>query len=131
MTNKESGIELINEAQQIFEADVANALRNKNYNLVVRRSQEVVELALKGALKILGFDYPKVHHIGDIFARRAKEKMPVADEVLKKIEEISLWLSETRGPSFYLEIKFSENDALKAEADARFVIEEIKKIFGV
>lgn len=52
MTNKESGIELINVAQQIFETDVDNALRNKSYNLVVRRSQEVVELALKGALKI-------------------------------------------------------------------------------
>lgn len=131
MTNKESGIELIKEAQQIFEADVNNALRNRNYNLAVRRSQEVVERALKGALKILGIDYPKAHHIGDIFREKAKEKIGVADEVLEKIEVISFWLSETRGPAFYLEIKFGEKDALKAESDARFVIQEIKKILGV
>ncbi|MEW6685561.1 MAG: HEPN domain-containing protein [Candidatus Edwardsbacteria bacterium] len=130
MTNKEEGVELINQATRIFKRDVTSALRDADYNLVVRRSQEVVELALKGALKILGIDYPKVHHVGDIFRKTISRKgVKITDEVCQKIERISLWLSETREPSFYFERRFRKEDGLKARKDAGFVMREIKKDF--
>ncbi len=129
MTNREEGIELINQATRIFKRDISNALRDNDYNLVIRRAQEVVELTLKGALKILGIDYPKVHHVGDIFRKRIKEKSIEIDEkISEKIEEISLWLSQIREPSFYFERKFSREDALKAQEEAGYVIQEIRKI---
>jgi HEPN domain-containing protein len=132
MTNREEGIELINQATRIFERDISNALRDNDYNLVVRRSQEAVELTLKGALKILGIDYPKVHHVGDIFRKRIKEKsIEIDEEISEKIEEISLWLSQIREPSFYFERKFSREDALKAQEEAGFVIQEIRKILAL
>jgi len=132
MTNKEGGIELFNQARRIFERDVGSAFKDNDYNLVIRRSQEAVELALKGVLRILGIDYPRVHHIGDIFRKRIIEKdVKIKDEVSQKIEDISFWLSETREPSFYFERKFSREDAQKAKEDAGFLIKEIKKILEI
>ncbi|MCX7994562.1 MAG: HEPN domain-containing protein [candidate division WOR-3 bacterium] len=130
MTNKEEGQELIKQAERIFERDVENALKDRDYNLVIRPAQEAVELALKGALKVLGIEYPKIHDVGDIFAMKAKEKCTgIKDEICDRIREVSLWLSEAREPSFYFERKFTEEDATKARNDAGFVIKQIKKIF--
>lgn len=38
------------------------------YGSVARRAQEVVELAWKGALKMLGVDHPKVHDVALVFS---------------------------------------------------------------
>lgn len=37
-------------------------------------TQEVVELALKGALRILGVDFPKVRHVVPVFAEQMRSK---------------------------------------------------------
>ena len=129
MNNFEKGNELIQEADRIFNREVNpvrdvslngvnKAMEDQDYNLVVRRSQEVVELALKGALRILGIDYPKIHDVSDIFARRLKEKMiEFPEKHLEKIKEISMWLSESRAPPFYLEKRYQEEDAKQALND--------------
>ena len=46
MTNKEMGEELLRMARKLFYRDVQGAWRDSDYNMVVRRAQEVVELAL-------------------------------------------------------------------------------------
>ena len=51
---QEEGKKLVLEAGRILRRDVKGALDEDDLNLAVRRSQEVVELALKGALKMLG-----------------------------------------------------------------------------
>ncbi len=66
-TDRELGERFLKEAEWIFEIDLKNALREENYNIVVRRAQEVVELSLKGCLRMLGIDYPKVHDVGSVF----------------------------------------------------------------
>ena len=48
MTNLEVGNKLIEEAEQIFERDAVRAYEEGSWNLCVRRSQEAVEMALKG-----------------------------------------------------------------------------------
>ena len=53
---REGGIRLIQEAEGILRRDAQGALNEKDFNMAVRRAQEVVELTLKGALKILGVD---------------------------------------------------------------------------
>lgn len=128
MTNKEAGERLIKQAGEILEREVRGAWASKDYNMVVRRGQEVVELALKGALRVLGVDYPKVHDVGPIFTEQARKKdIPLGGEILEKIEEISLWLAEARAPSFYGERDYAREDAEKALEDACFVLQEIKE----
>lgn len=101
-------------------------MEEKNYNLAVRRAQEVVELSLKGCLRILGIDYPKVHDAGFVFVREAGNKLRFKEDSLREIERISKWLSEARAPSFYGERDFTSEDAKKAFEDAAFVLSEIK-----
>ena len=126
------GIRLIQEAEGILRRDAQGALNDKDFNMAVRRAQEVVELTLKGALKILGVDYPKVHDVAPLFSDQIRQKRGVGDPtVLQKIEEISLWLAESRAPSFYLDREYSEEDAQQALGDAAFVLSETKKLLGL
>lgn len=125
-TNREFGEKLLKEAEWIFEKDLKTAVEEQNYNIAVRRAQEVVELTLKGCLRILGIDYPKVHDAGGIFTIEAGKKFPFKESSLKEIERISRWLAEARAPSFYGEKDFTNEDAKKALDDANFVLNEIK-----
>ena len=131
-STREGGIRLIQEAEGILRRDAQGALNDKDFNMAVRRAQEVVELTLKGALKILGVDYPKVHDVAPLFSEQVRQKRGVDDPtVLQKIEEISLWLAESRAPSFYLDREYSEEDAQQALGDAAFVLSETKKLLGL
>lgn len=125
-TSKEQGEKLLKEAQWIFENDLKGAMEEENYNLAIRRAQEVVELSLKGCLRILGIDYPKVHDAGLLFVKEAGEKLNFNKNTLTEIERISRWLAEARAPSFYGERDFTSEDAKKAFKNAGFVLKEIK-----
>ncbi len=125
-TNREMGERLLNEAQWIFEKDLKSAIEDENHNIAIRRAQEVVELSLKGCLRILGIDYPKVHDAGFVFVKEAGKKLQFDKNTLTEIERISRWLSEARAPSFYGERDFTSEDAKKAFHDAGFVLKEIK-----
>ena len=129
---QEAGETLIRESESILRRDVQGALDEEDFNMVVRRAQEVVELALKGALKMLGVDYPKVHDVAPVFSEQVRQKQAVVDvEVLERIEDISFWLSQARAPSFYLERDYGEEDARQALRDAVFVLTEVRKILGM
>ena len=131
-TNKEVGMKLIEEAGGIRNRDLNSAWVARDYNMTVRRAQEVVELVLKGVLEILGVDYPKIHDVGHIFAEQViKKSFPVEEDALEKIEEISFWLAEARAPSFYFERDYTEEDARKAFEDASFVYEAIKSALKI
>jgi len=128
---QEEGSRIIQEAEHIFRRDAQGALEEKDFNLVVRRAQEVVELALKGALKIMGVDYPKVHDVAPLFIEQLRQKRGIYDrDLLSKIEEISLWLAQSRTTSFYFEKEYGAGDAEQAIQDASFVLSEIKKLLG-
>jgi HEPN domain-containing protein len=124
-TNREQGEKLLQEAQWIFERDLKTAADEANYNLAVRRAQEVVELAIKGCLRMLSIDYPKIHDAGYVFTKEAGKKIVVQESTLKEIERISKWLAEARAPSFYGERDFTKEDAKRAYNDAAFVLKEI------
>lgn len=104
MNNFEEGSMLIGEARRVLFSDGYKALEESSYNLAVRRAQESVELALKGLLKVLGIEYPKVHDVGELFMLQVTEKFPqVQRKVLERIKDISMRLSRDREPSFYIE----------------------------
>jgi HEPN domain-containing protein len=124
-TNREQGEKLLKEAQWIFERDLKIAVDEENYNLAVRRAQEVVELSLKGCLRIVGIDFPKVHDAGYVFTKEVGKKLVFQERSLKEIERISKWLAEARAPSFYGESDFTKEDSKRAYNDAAFVLREI------
>jgi len=129
---REEGLRLIREAGGILRRDAQGALSEKDFNLVVRRAQEVVELTLKGALKMLGVDYPKVHDVAPLFSDQLRQKKGVSDPtVLQRIEEASLWLAQSRAPSFYFDREYGEEDAEQALKDAAFVLNEVKELLGL
>lgn len=75
MNNREKGEELFLRAERIIKRDIRGALQEDDFNMVVRRAQESVELTLKGALMILGIEYPKVHDVGKVFSEVVERKI--------------------------------------------------------
>jgi HEPN domain-containing protein len=129
---QEDGLRLIREAESILKRDAQGAMNDRDFNLVVRRAQEVVELTLKGALKILGVDYPKIHDVAPVFSDQLQQKQSTSDpSVLQKIEGISLWLAESRAPSFYLDREYGVEDAEQALGDAALVVSETRRLLDV
>lgn len=128
MNTTEEGQKLIAQADWVLEHEARRALDEGNFGLAVRRSQEAVELALKGAVRVLGGDYPKVHDIAPVFGKIVQEKLGKIPETLERIAGISQRLNDARSPSFYMEKDYSSEDATRAYEDARFVLSEVKRI---
>jgi HEPN domain-containing protein len=82
---------------------------------VVRESQEVVELALKGMLRWAGIDPPKIHDVGDLLLRFAERFENVAAPELAALAEASKELRKEREFSFYGDIDFIPTDEYDAE----------------
>jgi len=112
-------------------------INKKGYAYCVRQCQEVVELALKGALRLLGIDFPKWHDIGNILIKE-KEKFP---EWFKKeipdLASYSTYLADLREFTMYgNEIKkkapseiFNISNAENALKDAKKCLINVKKLF--
>ena len=96
---------------------------------VVRESQEAVELALKGMLRSVGIDPPRLHDVSEVL-RGERERLPesVHDCVdrmaaisrdLRRDRELAFYGAEDLVPSDF----YSEEDARRAFQGARFVVE--------
>jgi len=98
------------------------------YSDVVREAQEIVELALKGMLRQVGIEPPKWHDVGGILKEYRARFPEAVNFQIERLAEISSWLRKEREFSFYGEVDFipteeySREDALRAIADAQFVV---------
>ena len=132
--NRDLGAEgrrLIAEAEAILRRDAAGAMGDGDFNLAVRRSQEVVELTLKGGLRLLGLDYPREHDAGQLFCEELRTRMGVADaKVLSRLAAASLWLAQARAPAFYHEKEYGAEDARQAVEDAKFVMRAVRRVLA-
>jgi len=96
---------------------------------VVRESQEVVELALKGLLRIAGLDPPKEHDVSK-FMSRARDRLPtVITDNLRDIRRMSKRLRRDRELSFYGDDDFVPSDEYDAE-DSTEAIQFAEAIVG-
>ena len=131
MNNREKGKALILRAERVIKRDLEGAVKDCDFNMVVRRAQEAVELVLKGALTILGIEYPKIHDVGKVFADVVRRKVgSMESETLEKIIHISTRLSEDRAPAFYGERSYGEEEAKEAHSDALFVLDKAKGLIA-
>jgi HEPN domain-containing protein len=95
---------------------------------VVRESQEVVELTLKGLLRSCGVSPPRMHDVSDVLlAERARlpaeldahvDRMVSVSRRLRRDRELAFYGSEDLTPSGF----YSEDDARAARADAEDLV---------
>ena len=104
---------------------------------VVRESQEAVELALKGLLRGVGIDPPRLHDVSGVL-RGERDRLPesVQDRVdrmaaisrdLRRDRELAFYGAEDLIPSEF----YGEEDACRALDGARFVIETAASVVPV
>jgi HEPN domain-containing protein len=129
MTNLDMARSYLRRAQIILQ-EAEGLFREQVWNLVVRRAQEAVELALKGLLRYAGLEVPHVHDLAG-YLRQNQERLPRAVSAqLDRLISISRRLSEEREISFYgdevLEVPpeelYTQQDAEAALAEARIVL---------
>ncbi|MFN3742682.1 MAG: HEPN domain-containing protein [Anaerolineales bacterium] len=71
------------------------------WNLTLRRAQEAVELALKGALWWAGLEVPRIHDVGVVLRQNRHRFPPEFAAHIPKLASISRALAAERERSFY------------------------------
>ena len=104
---------------------------------VVRESQEIVELALKGLLRSCGVEAPRVHDVSDILkeesARLPASILPELDNLcrisreLRRDRELAFYGAEDLTPSDF----YTQEDAQKAFQGARQTVQHVKTCAGI
>jgi len=106
------------------------------WNLVVRRCQEAVELALKGTLWWAGLEVPWVHDVG-VFLREHRDRFPLGfAQKIPRLASISRVLRAEREQSFYgdaasglpPEMLYGDQDAVEALEKAVFVLDACRRL---
>ena len=99
---------------------------------VVRESQEVVELALKGLLRACGVDPPRIHDVADVLVAE-RERLPAAvrpqldrltsaSRALRRDRELAFYGAEDLTPSSF----YRQTDAAAARDSAREVVAAVR-----
>jgi HEPN domain-containing protein len=121
---------------RVIEGEAEHLRAQGAWNLVVRRCQETVELALKGTLLWAGINVPRIHDVGGIL-RQHEERFPAEfQQVLSNLASISRSLRAERELAFYgdeesglpPEILYVEGDADEALEKARFVLLHVERL---
>ncbi len=103
---------------------------------VVRKSQEAVELALKGLLRSSGIEPPRLHDVSAILASERErlpesvhahvDRMAAISRDLRRDRELAFLGAEDLVPSEF----YGTEDACWALAGARFVVDTVASVFG-
>ena len=105
--------------------------REESWPDVVRESQEIVELALKGLLRWCGIDPPRIHDVSDVLLT-AKDRLPAdlareaealaaASRHLRRDRELAFYGAEDLTPSGF----YSRADAVSARDAARRTVDVV------
>lgn len=100
MTNHEFAGSYFNQARSIYR-ELLEHYEKQEWNLVVRRAQESVELILKGFLREAGIEVPRIHDVGNILKKEQKKISSKLVKELPRIISISRRLRQERETSFY------------------------------
>ena len=135
MTNREAAQYSLQRAKIILTE--AEHLRDQEiWNLVVRRCQESVELALKGALLWAGINVPRIHDVGGILVQHSSRFPGDLRPALPELASISRTLRAERETSFYgdedsgmpPELLYTESDADTALEKTHTVLTTVQRL---
>lgn len=137
MTNLEMAKSYLKESREILQ-EAESFYKRKVWHLAVRRSQESVEMVLKGALRYIGIEVPKIHDVG-VLLKQHKKKFPInfvkkidylasVSRKMRKEREASLYGDEESGtPPTELYIEEDAEIALREAASVLEVCEKLMK----
>lgn len=99
---------------------------------VVRESQEVVELALKGLLRAYGVAPPRIHDMSAVLSAERErlppgiqaqvERLAAISKDLRRDRELAFYGTEDLTPSSF----YAEADAIRARDGARFTVATVE-----
>lgn len=101
---------------------------------VVRESQELVELVLKAALRLVGIDPPRWHDVGPILSEHSGAYPGWFAEQVPRLAEISRWLRREREFAFYGDVDliptraYDAAQAKQARDDAAEVLAAVRRL---
>jgi HEPN domain-containing protein len=115
--------------------DILDLLFKKGaFSDVIREAQEIVELCLKGMLRFVGVEPPKIHDVSGLLLEH-KDKFPKdISGHLKRLARISKKLRKERELAFYGDIDFipteeyTRADARGALEDSKFVVDTARRL---
>jgi hypothetical protein len=115
--------------------DVLDLLLGKGaYSDVVREAQELVELALKGMLRSIGIEPPKLHDVGSLLLEHRERFPETVQTQLADLASISKRLRKERELAFYGDLDFipteeySYEDAHEARQEAQRVLQAAHRV---
>jgi HEPN domain-containing protein len=109
-------------------------LKEGGYSDVVREAQELVELALKGMLRAIGIEPPKLHDVGALLLQHRDRFAPDVQKTLDTLAGISKELRKDRELAFYGDIDFipteeySLDQAQRAREGAAKVLDVARRV---
>jgi len=101
---------------------------------VVREAQELVELALKGALRLIGLDPPHWHDVGPLLVEHRTMFPEWFADLVPRLAEISHWLRREREFAFYGDVDliptevYRDADGQRAISDALEVLAAVEHL---
>ena len=130
MTSGEIARSHLRQARLIL-AEAERYQRDGVWHLAVRRSQESVELALKGLLRAAGLEVPHVHDVSAFLVEHSGRLPAALMPHLDHLVSVSRRLRREREVSFYGDEEsgaapdrlYTAGDAAQAVGDARIVVE--------
>ncbi|MCX7430524.1 MAG: HEPN domain-containing protein [Planctomycetia bacterium] len=88
---------------------------------VVRESQEVVELALKGLLRAVGIEPPRIHDVSDVLMADL-DMLAAGSRTLRRDRELAFYGAEDLTPSGF----YTQEDAVSARDIARKTVATVE-----
>lgn len=111
-------------------AAVEVLMQKQGYADVVRESQELIELCLKGLLRLSGVEVPRIHDVGDILIQSEGSLPASVRPHVKQIAKISKNLRRDRELSFYGSEDLTPSEFYKEE-DARSALEDARWVHSL
>jgi len=131
MTNDSLAQSHLRRARRIL-AEAEELCRTRDWDLAVRRCQEAVELALKGALRSVGAEVPKLHDVGRALRLNQDRFGDDIRSSLDQIVSVSRSLGRERGLAFYGdEDSGAGSEELYTEADAQHFLKGARFVVGL
>lgn len=105
-------------------------LGERAYSDVVREAQELVELAMKGMLRAVGIEPPKLHDVGGLLLEHSQRFPLKIQGELPTLARISKRLRKERELAFYGDLDFIPTEEY-TKGDAEQAIREAGQVLGV
>ncbi|MBE7438689.1 MAG: HEPN domain-containing protein [Spirochaetales bacterium] len=105
-------------------------MEEEAYSDVVREAQELVELALKGILRLAGLEPPHWHDVGPILLENMALLPAAVQAEAAELARISRWLREERELSMYGDEDTIPSEHYKKE-DAERAIQDALQVLRI